>query len=220
MINIIIKLPNASKTLSRQINQIARITVKKVRGIIKFDDIKIVIKKSKNSKTLQDIDGVGGYCPSADFVELSIDLNHPQFLKSPKKVIEKSLIHELHHVARNQAGIKLSKETFLENMFSEGLADQFVFEMTGSLPRWIIDISKNNKTKLFKKAKKYFNKKITKQNYNKWFTKGSSESDIPKYAGYALGLDLVRRYLKNNSWESAASLVALPVKNIFITNLL
>ena len=130
--SVSIHILNASGHLSSYKNSIqksARATIKKVRRKIKLENVDIIIKESERPEFLKDINGVGGYCPSGYFVQLDIDINHPSFKKSPQRIIERTLIHELHHTARRKAKVPIFGGSFLECVFSGGLADYFVFEL-------------------------------------------------------------------------------------------
>lgn len=129
----------------------ARRAVRKVQRRISLDNVDIVIKESETPEIYKEIDGIGGWCPSGFFVQLSIDINHPSVQTSLGKIIERTIIHELHHAARLQAGISIGKGSFLEYMFSEGLADNFVLELTGELPIWIARLD-NTKNKTYEES--------------------------------------------------------------------
>lgn len=216
--NIQVYILNASgKLTSRKdlIQQTVGVVVKKVRHKISLDNIDIVIREADNPKLLKDLDGIGAYCPSEHFVQLSIDTNHASFGKSPEKLIEKSLIHELHHAARRQAGVKIDKSSFLECMFSEGLADYFVYEITSDLPKWTTAINSKDKKRLIERAKKIASKKLTQQDYEDWFITGSKKHKIPRWTGYALGFEIVKNFLEKNPERSASSLTTVPIDKIF-----
>jgi hypothetical protein len=111
---------NASGNLTSYkdlIRQTARETIRKIQRRVLLSSVDIVVKEADKPESLEDLDGIGAYCPSGYFVQLSIDTNHASFGKSPEELIERSLIHELHHAARRQAGVKIDKSSFLECMF-------------------------------------------------------------------------------------------------------
>lgn len=145
-------------------------------------------------------------------MQLDIDVHNPEFIAKLPRLVETVLTHELHHALRNQAGIRIAKSTFLENLFSEGLADNFVLEITSRLPKWIIPITYIDK--LLKRAENDFNKKITNKIYRKWFTEGNKKLGIPRYAGYVIGFKIVKDYLKKNPKETIQLLINIPVKMI------
>ena len=215
--SISIHILNASGHLSPYKNSIqksARVTIKKVRRKIKLENVDIIIKESERPEFLKNVNGVGGYCPSGYFVQLDIDINHPSFRKFPQQIIERTLIHELHHTARRKANVPIFGGSFLECVFSEGLADYFVFELTGGLPIWATSLSRKNEKRLMKRLQQKFKQKITYKDYDDWFIIGSKKRNIPRWTGYALGFELAKSYFKDNSQKSAASLVSIPVEKI------
>lgn len=188
-------------------------TIKKVRLEIPLDKIDIVIKKADKPANLKNLNGVGGYCPSGSFVQLDIDTNHPAFGKNIKNIIEKPLIHELNHAARRQVGIEIDKRSFWECVFSEGLADVFVYKITGNFPKWSIEV-KSNKKRLVKKLQKIANDKTTLQNYKDWFIEGSKKQKIPQWTGYALGDEVVKNFIEKNPKRTMASIINKPASQI------
>jgi len=195
-----------------QIEKLVKSTLKEVGAKFNLNDVSVVVKEAEHPNDLKDIGGVGGYCPSGELVELSLDVNHPVFKKLWGQLVRRSLLHELHHAARRQAGIATGESSFLECLFSEGLADHFVYDLTNLKPVWAIDLDKGTLAKLQKRAKEIFNQPMTDQLYEDWFTEGSEELNIPRWAGYTLGYKLVDDYLAEHSGTSAASLVALPAQ--------
>ena len=208
---------DASGNLTPQkdlLRKYARLTVRKVQRKIALDNIDIAIKESESPELFKDMDGIGGYCPSGHFVQLSIDVDHPSFRTSPEKVIEKTLIHELHHAARMQAGVLMNKGSFLEYLFSEGLADHFVYELTGDLGKWATATNTEDKIRLLRRVKKKYSKNFTDKDHRDWFTRGSKSLRIPQFAGYSIGFEVVKNFLTKNPDKSAASLVKTPVEEI------
>ena len=208
---------DASGNLKSQrdlLRKYARLTVRKVQRKIALDNIDIVIKESETPELFKDIDGIGGVCPSGHFIQISIDKNHPSFRVSAGKIIETTLIHELHHAARIQAGVLINKGSFLEYLFSEGLADYFVYELTGDLPKWTSAINTEDKIRLLRRVKKKYSKNFTDKDHRDWFIKGSKSQRIPQFAGYAIGFEVVKNFLRKNPDKSVASLAKTPVKEI------
>jgi uncharacterized protein YjaZ len=215
--SIKIQIDNTADNLteySALFNKVVLSTIKKVKQKININKIKIVIKESEHPEKIKSLGGIGGYCPSGHYVELDIDVHNRQFIASPEKLIETVLIHEFHHALRNQAGIRISKSTFLENLISEGLADYFVWQVTGHWSKWIIPLSKKTKKMLLTKARKIFTRKISSTIYNDWFITGNRKKNIPKWAGYVIGLDMVRFYFKNHPCQTMQSLISMPAKKI------
>jgi uncharacterized protein YjaZ len=216
-LGIQIYILDASGNLKSQrdlLRKYVRLTVRKIQRKIALKNIDIVIKESENPELFKDIDGIAGWCPNGHFVQLNIDINHPSFRMSPRKLIEKTLIHELHHAARIQAGILMNKGSFLEYLFSEGLADYFVYELTGDLGKWVPPINTEDKIRLLRRVKKISSNKFTNKDHRDWFVQGSKSLRIPQFAGYAVGFEVVKNFLTKNPDKSAASLVKTPVAEI------
>jgi len=216
-VGIKIYVLDASGNLKSQrdlLRRYARLAVRKVQRKIALDNIDIVIRESESPELYKDIDGIGGWCPSGNFMQLSIDKNHPSFRTSPGKIIERALIHELHHAARMQAGVLMGKGSFLEQLFSEGLADYFVYELTGELTKWTTAIDAGDKIRLLRRVKKIGNRNFTNKEHRDWFVRGSKSQRIPQFAGYAIGFEIVKNFLATNPDKSAASLVKTPVEEI------
>jgi len=202
------------KSHKDQLRKYARSAVRTVQRKIVLTDVDIVVRESERPELFKDIDGIGGSCPSGYFVQISIDINHPSFHISSRKTIEKTLIHELHHAARMQAGILMNKGSFMEYMFSEGLADYFVYELTGDLGVWVITLSTEDRIRLMKKAKRMSGENMTDKAHRDWFVIGSETQRIPQFAGYTVGFEIVKDFVIRNPGQSAALLVKTPVEEI------
>jgi uncharacterized protein YjaZ len=199
---------------SVRIQELVRQTLNEVEGKLSLGDVEVVVKESQRPADIKDIGGVGGYCPNEKLVEISVDVNNPDFQKNWEQLIRRTLIHELHHAARRQAGVAIGESSFLECLFSEGLADHFVYDLTNTKPVWVIDLDAEVMNSLLQRADKIFNDTLTDELYEGWFSKGSTESNVPRWAGYAVGYKLVADYLDGHSGSSAASLVAVPVDGL------
>jgi uncharacterized protein YjaZ len=98
----------------------------------------------------------------------------------------------------------------------EGLADFFVYEITGDLPKWATAISSKDRKRLIGRVKKIVNKELTQKDYEDWFIVGSKKHKIPRWAGYALGFAVVKNFLEGNFGQSVGSLTRVPVERIFV----
>jgi len=192
-----------------RIEGIIKSVLKEIEDKLSLNNLQVVVKEANHPDDLKDIGGVGGYCPGEKLIELSVDVNHPMFQKLWGQLVRRSLLHELHHAARRQAGIATGEGSFLECLFSEGLADRFVYDLTNIKPVWVIDLEPEIMAELSEKAKEIFNQPVTDKLYDDWFIEGSKELNIPRWAGYALGYKLVNDYLSQHSDSSAASLVSV-----------
>lgn len=206
---------NASGNLSPYLELLkgsAKAIVKNVKLKMPLGDIDIIIKESDYPSSLEAQGGVGGYCPSAHFVQISVDPRNLKFRKKALEFLARTLSHELHHAVRQQRGIDLQNGTFLECMLSEGLADYFAFEITGKIPIWASSLDGEGLRSLQKKIRPNLNKEIGDQVYSDWFIVGSEKKKIPKLAGYSLGFDMVKKYIDSHPQESAESLIDASVE--------
>jgi uncharacterized protein YjaZ len=178
---------------------------------INFKDAKIGVYLASKPKELEDINGIGGYCPSGSIIEITVDLNHPNFDFDSVKL---ALTHELYHLARRQSGIKIGEDTVLECLISEGLADHFVYETYGLTPTWVSELDKMEATKLLKKISPILDEKIDDEIYNDWFLRGSEKLGIAKWTGYSLGYALVTQILKRDKKLNSISFLDIPAKEI------
>lgn len=201
---------------AERIEEVIKGALKEIEDKINLGDVRVVVKEAEHPDDLKDMGGAGGYCPNGKLVELSIDVSNPLFQKSWEQLIRRSLTHELHHAARRQAGIATGESSFLECLFSEGLADHFVYDITGAKPVWVIDLDKEIMAELLERVKAMFDQPVTDKLYENWFTEGSTESNIPRWAGYALGYRLVDDYLGKYPGNSAASLVSVSASAIIV----
>jgi uncharacterized protein YjaZ len=178
---------------------------------IKFKNAKIDVYLEAKPEELEDTNGVRGYCPFDSLIEITVDLNHPDFDFDSVKL---TLAHELYHLARRQSGIKIGESTVLECLISEGLADHFVYETYGLTPVWITKLDKIEATKLLKKISPILDENIDDEIYEDWFLRGSKKLGIAKWSGYSLGYMLVSMILKKNKKLDSVSFLDVPANEI------
>ena len=101
-----IHILNASGALTALEAQIRR-TTKNALVIAKqrltFNGVDIIIRPTKEAN-LKALGGVGGYCPEPHYIDITIDKRHIQSKKQFVETLERTLLHELHHAARQQQG--------------------------------------------------------------------------------------------------------------------
>jgi hypothetical protein len=199
-----------------QIERKVRVITKEVKRLLPLKYVKVVIKEIEIERRgiYKDLGGIGAYCPNPHLVEIGVDLTHPRFIKSGNSLLAVSIAHELHHAARRQAGVNISRGTLLECLWSEGLADMFAYEFTGNKPLWNKSLTDRKFRALLAKAKKNFKGTFTNQMYDDWFLKGSKKKGLRRWAGYALGFEMVRRYMRRNPGKTPVSLIGAPVGKV------
>lgn len=171
------------------------------------NEIDVIVRSHPNS-AIPEI-GIGGYSPDGNTIFLSFDLAHANIERAIKNEIIKTLAHEAHHCMRWR-GPRYG-ETLFEALITEGLADHFEMEVThGTPPLWASVLTAKELELLEKKAEEEY---WCAYNHNDWFF-GSKDKKIPRWAGYALGFTVVKRYLDQTK-EKASQLYNKPAKEMF-----
>ncbi|GGL07340.1 DUF2268 domain-containing putative Zn-dependent protease [Deinococcus radiotolerans] len=132
--------------------------------------------------------GVHGYAPTGTYVELTINPGHGHFLSGWRTELPATLAHELHHAARWR-GPGYGR-TLLEVLVSEGLAQHH--ELTERETPPLYAQAPVNLRELWARATPLL--RTTDFGFEAWFY-GSQVQNLPRWAGYALGFDLVGRAL-------------------------
>ncbi len=181
----------------------AKESVKIIGKKISLPDVDVVFYDNP-SNTIPHL-GISAFTNNANLVLVSLNPDFKQFKKTIGKEIIRILAHEFHHCARLKgAGYG---NTLFEAMISEGLADHFELEVTGKKPQaWDTTLTAKQLINMKKKAAKEFN--IKGYNHAERFF-GSNERKIPKWAGYAIGFNLVGEYLKSNPGKKQSQLFTM-----------
>lgn len=142
--------------------------------------------------------GVHGYAPTAHYVEMTLSPQNPNFAAHWHSEVPATLAHELHHCRRwKTVGYG---QSFLEVLVSEGLAQHHEKEERGGRPAPYSVLSQDL-APLWERARPLLER--TDYGHEAWFF-GSEAENLPRWAGYALGYDLVSRYLQVQGADAAA----------------
>lgn len=188
--------------------------VKLVRRFLDLGNVSITVSRAKRPATIKDLGGIGASCPAEGKIEIVLDPQHPAFRRHPAEAVERPLIHELHHAARRRSGVRIDRSSLLECLWSEGLADHFVYQVTGNLPRWSKKMADELQAGVRAKLSGRIGEKISATDYDLYFLKGSKKEKIPRWSGYAIGLALVRGFLQDNPRKSLIGLTKEPVRKV------
>lgn len=132
--------------------------------------------------------GVLGYAPLPHFVDITLTPDNPHFMNGWRTELAATLAHELHHVRRWRG--PGYGTTLLEALVSEGLAQHYEAGERGGLPPYAsIPADLDG---LWHRAEAELDS--TDYGHPAWFF-GSEAGGLPRWAGYALGYELVRRFL-------------------------
>ncbi|MEK7543680.1 MAG: DUF2268 domain-containing putative Zn-dependent protease [Patescibacteria group bacterium] len=157
--------------------------------------------------------GHGGRTNNPHTMCVFLDPAFPDFEHTIKKEIPKTISHELHHAVRWKAvGYGM---TLLERLVSEGLAICFEQDVWGgTLSPWATALSGKSLADIHEKAKSEYTS--TTFHHGRWFY---GTGDLPRWAGYSLGYQLVGEYLREHADKNAAMLVSTPLQSMIASGL-
>lgn len=168
-----------------------RSTFKRAQKLVIVPSLDIVVMDDPQS-VVPEL-GISGYAKNPTTIFLSIDPSSSYLRDNLKQGIASTVTHELHHVMR-MSGVGYGN-TLLEALVSEGLADHFDIELNQTEPKpWSIALKHHELKALSLLAEKEHHSRF--YNHQDWFF-GSKDEKIPRWAGYAIGFDLVGRYLEH-----------------------
>ncbi|PTA66906.1 hypothetical protein C8263_15645 [Deinococcus arcticus] len=131
--------------------------------------------------------GLVGSAPDGHSVLISVTPSNPNFAASWRTELPATLAHELHHAARwRSVGYG---STLLEALVSEGLAQHHERLERRETPIYAQPTTDLNR--LWARASPALQGPYT---HHAWFF-GSEDQDLPRWGGYALGFELVGRFL-------------------------
>lgn len=175
-------------------------SLRRISDTLSISDVDVALYN--NPKGVIPEVGIGGYSPNGHLVFVYLDSRLPTLKRIIQEQLKRTLAHELHHCIRwRNPGYG---KTLLEALVSEGLADHFDREVNGGSPQpWCTALHGEEVTTFFKRAEREYNAKD--YHHREWFFGTGS---IPRWAGYALGYQLVRMYRKAHPDQTAATLVS------------
>ncbi|MEQ9404681.1 MAG: DUF2268 domain-containing putative Zn-dependent protease [Cyclobacteriaceae bacterium] len=177
-------------------------TVMEVNAVMPVDNIGITVQVAP-SRAIPEI-GMGGFNPGPNEVILSFDPSFPDISASILKELKPLLAHEMHHAKRRrEVGYG---STLLEAMVSEGMADCFAIEIAGiDPPIWSVALSEEQLASWKEASKASWNN--SSYDHQKWFF---GSSNVPRWAGYTIGFNMVKDYIADNPDRKASNLVNEP----------
>ena len=191
----------ALRPLERRIRSLIEEALARSRGELAVTGVTLTISPDA-SRTIPGW-GMGGFTSNAATVEMFIDPGFPGIAALIETRLSPLTAHELHHAVRVRGpGIG---RTLLDALVSEGLADQFALELYGGPPTpWMIALQGAELEEWLDRASKEFDS--TTYDRPSWFR---GNGTIPRFAGYAIGHELVVRYQAAHPGQSAADLVGV-----------
>lgn len=176
-----------------------------VRPLIDVDGVRIAIIADPG-QVIPEI-GLGGFNPGTHEVRIFGDPARPDLEAVLRAELAPQLAHELHHAARRRAVGYGS--TLREAAVSEGLADHFSLEVTDrEPPPWTTGLSPEE---LDVWLPEVVAASSGTYDHSKWFF---GTDTIPRWTGYAVGFEIVRRYLVDNPGTLPSGLVGTPAADL------
>lgn len=178
--------------LEAEVREVAGAALVRHAGRLRLDGVDVAVDVTP--WTLPET-GVGGYAPLAHWVQVTLTPENPNLAASWRTEVPATLAHELHH-ARRWRGPGYGK-TLLGALVSEGLAQHFEAEERGGPPPYarITDELES----LWQRARAELDSPT--YGHDAWFY-GSESAGLPRWAGYALGYELVRRFLARQGGDA------------------
>jgi uncharacterized protein YjaZ len=174
-----------SPTLETEVRAVAEAALTRHAARLALDGVDVAIYITP--WTLPET-GVGGYAPLPHWVQVTLTPENSHFAACWRTEMPATLAHELHH-ARRWRGPGYGR-TLLEVLVSEGLAQHFEAAERGGPPLYAR--IEANLEPLWQRAQGELD--APHYDHAAWFF-GSEVADLPRWAGYALGYELVRCFL-------------------------
>lgn len=185
--------------LSGSVEAVARDALDRHAARLNLDGVDVVIHVSP--WTIPET-GMVGNTPDGYSVHVALTPQNPHFMASWARELPATLAHELHHARRwRSEGLG----TLLGALVFEGLAQHYEMEERGEMPlyaRSTVDLEA-----LWTRASQQLDGPYDHQ---AWFF-GSAGQGLPRWGGYALGFELVRRFLEHAGGD-AVSHAATPAE--------
>lgn len=197
---------DAFGTLKGKIESIVDETVTEVNAIMPINDVEIRISINAN-QVIPEI-GIGGYNPNEKEVIIYLDPNFNNLGKSLDTELGPIVAHELHHANRRRSvgyGATLHSAAV-----SEGMADWFSMEVTGiDPPIWSVAIQGGTLDYWIEQASEVWTEEA--YDHSLWFF--GSTDQVPRWAGYSIGFELVKDFIAKNPGRKASDLFDEPAES-------
>jgi uncharacterized protein YjaZ len=126
-----------------------------------------------------------------------------------------TIAHEFNHSVRMQYFTTKKKEwTILDCIVLEGLADNFVRQITGFIPTWARPFPKNVEQKIFKQIEEKINQKVTYYDFHEKIGIMFGNKEFPQWSGYRIGYSIVNNFLLRNPKTTFQELIKLGANEI------
>lgn len=169
-----------------RIEAVVRQALEQVHSLMPVEEVRIRILAGPG--VIPEL-GIGGFAPEPDQVQLTFDPDSPRMEPSLATQLLPMIGHELHHVMRHRTvGYG---GTLWEAMVSEGLADHFSMELAGiDPPMWSTALTAPELETWTPRARETGSGSY---DHARWFF--GQGGQVPRWAGYAIGFQVVDAFL-------------------------
>ena len=170
-----------------------------INNLMDVDNIQIRVVRDLNL-VIPEI-GIGGFNPGENEIIIAINENFGNLNQSLNQELIPLLAHEAHHAKRRRSVGYGS--TLFQAIITEGLADHFSMEVAGiDPPIWSVAVTGEELDNWLEMIANSWN--TSPYDHGKWFL--GTSTDTPRWLGYSMGYELVKRYLEENTDQRASSL--------------
>lgn len=152
------------------------------------NDLIINVSSTKNKFVKNNMDGVTAFTMNEYTMFLSINKNANKW----RRFLTGTVVHEFNHAIRFQR-IGQSDKTLLNNIVSEGLAECFEYQLTGSLRPWSTAITRDQAQAIWVKLRKRRDLE-SRDLYERLFLK-QDDKEFPHWSGYTIGYLIIGKRL-------------------------
>lgn len=138
--------------------------------------------------------GIGGYTLSEHRVEIFFDTQRADLQDCIERDYASVLVHEMHHAARLHVQ-KVDGSNLASAVVREGLACHFEQTMTGVVPSLFNQLLDQNWRELYGRMQPDLYSPSFDLDY---YLHGSQPEEMPRYAAYWVGYNIVLAYLQTN----------------------
>jgi uncharacterized protein YjaZ len=193
-----------------QLLEIGQQTAARVQEMMPIEQVNVVL--CFNPLGVAAETGIGGFAPSNDTVFIYLSPKASSFTESLEHQFPATIAHELHHAIRwNNPGYG---QTLIEAFVSEGLAQAFEIPFLDGQSPVLSHLEEPQRlNELLELARLEYHQDLSI--YHEWFG-GYNARNIPRNAGYALGFEIVKRYLEKANTTAGAA-YAVTAKTVLET---
>jgi len=167
-------------------------TIKAYKKLPTADKIRIFVFPTFRLFVKNKMFSVNGWTPYKNAINIYI-FPESKDLKTVFQELKNTVVHEYNHAIRFKYFLLYVKSTLIDDIISEGLAENFRMDVLGGKRSpWVTVLKKAETKKIFKQIKPLLNSKSKDVYYDLFF----ADRKFPLWTGYTLGYQIVKSFLK------------------------